>query len=257
MKSWIVIVGATCALWGGAPRAADGQPLPTPAYRTVDRATGARISLSRPGKDQAVIEVTTGRLSILKRLSPGRAETRIVSPAEDLTMTLDESGVVVRDARLGLVAGGTDQIGLTQARTRLQASAAVREALKLLDALEPVSGSPISQTLLVTQAMFESALDRPDAGADLELWARRPQRRRQLRTVAWQDGQEAQQAAEGPTDCWNDYAFEAIAAWIEYEQCVDAEEWWDAPGLLGCLLIYEMRAIGAFSWWVSCVGFRG
>jgi hypothetical protein len=223
----------------------------------VDRATGASISLFRPEPTVAVIQVATAQLTILKRLSPGRAETRIVTAAEDLTMTLDATGVAVRDARLGLTAGGADPSGLQQARTRLQASAAVRDALGLLDGLEPVAGSPISHTLLVTQAMLESALNRPSPGADLEMWARRPHRQLPVRTIAWQDGQEALEAQEGPSDCWNEYVFEAIAAWIQYEQCVDAEEWWDAPGLLSCLLIYDMRAIGAFSWWVSCVGFRG
>ena len=57
-------------------------------------------------------------------------------------------------------------------------------------------------------------------------------------------------------DCWTEYTAEAIAAWIEYENCVDSEQWWDVPGMLSCLAIYEMRAIGAFSVWASCVGLR-
>ncbi len=161
---------------------------------------------------------------------------------------------MVHDARLRLSAGGSDPVGLRQARERLATSAAASGALLLLTRLEPVSGSPITHTLLVTQALLGSALGVPRPGAELEAWARRPTRAARVRTIAWQDGQQMQ---EGPTDCWNEYAAEAIAAWIEYEQCVDAEEWWDAPGLLACLLIYDMRAIGAFSWWVSCVGFRG
>ncbi len=64
------------------------------------------------------------------------------------------------------------------------------------------------------------------------------------------------QDGDGPGDCWDVYVEEAIEAYIEYEECMSDEQWWDLWGQTGCAAIYEMRAIGAFSWWVSCVGFR-
>jgi hypothetical protein len=61
---------------------------------------------------------------------------------------------------------------------------------------------------------------------------------------------------DGPGHCWDAYAEEAIEAWMEYEDCVDNEDWYDVAGLGACLVIYEMRALGAFSWWLSCSAIR-
>jgi hypothetical protein len=55
----------------------------------------------------------------------------------------------------------------------------------------------------------------------------------------------------GPGDCWDAYVEEAIEAYLEYEDCMAQQAWWD---LLAT--IYDIRAIGAFSWWITCVGFR-
>jgi hypothetical protein len=64
------------------------------------------------------------------------------------------------------------------------------------------------------------------------------------------------QGGEGPGECWDVYVEEAIEAYLEYEECMASEQWWDLAGQAGCALVYDMRAIGAFSWWVTCVGFR-
>ena len=61
---------------------------------------------------------------------------------------------------------------------------------------------------------------------------------------------------QGPGTCWYLYAAEAIAAYIEYEDCMNQLYWYELLDMIGCALIYDMRAIGAFSWWVTCVGFR-
>ena len=60
----------------------------------------------------------------------------------------------------------------------------------------------------------------------------------------------------GPGECWYQYALEAIAAWKEYEDCYNSQAWYDILGKLGCATIYDVRAIGAFAWWMSCVGLK-
>jgi len=257
MRWQLAAIGAAGLIAGGPAMAQAGEPAPAPVYWRTDPATGATIRLFRPAPDRIFVEVTAAGLTIQKSLGPGRVDTRLVTPDEDVVIGLDRRGVFVTDSRLGLTADGRTPTGLERARSRLRASAAVNAAVALLDGLEPVAGSPVTGTLLVTQAMLESALGTPGAGRDLERWVQRPIAGARTVRVAWQDGQELLASPDGPTDCWEEYVAEAIAAWIEYEQCVDSEEWWDAPGLLSCLVIYDMRAIGAFSWWVSCVGFRG
>jgi hypothetical protein len=56
-----------------------------------------------------------------------------------------------------------------------------------------------------------------------------------------------------PTDCWEAYTKEAIAAFIEYEDCMKNLSWWEVLDAAACAAIYDMRAIGAFSWWLKCV----
>lgn len=256
MRRWIAAAGALAAL-AGVPSVAVADDVLAPIHRRTDPATGALIQLFRPSADRGIVEVLTPAVKIQKTLESGRVRTRVASAAEDLTITLDRGGVLLTDGRTGLTVDGRGWHGLQQVRRQLQASSAIVGALTLLEALEPQPGSPITHSLLVTQALLESALDRPEAGRALARWVRRPVAGVKVTRVSGSYVQDPQEMQEGPTDCWDQYATEAIAAWMEYEQCVDAEEWWDAPGLLSCLMIYEMRAIGAFSWWVSCVGFRG
>jgi len=255
MRWHLAALGAVGLLTAVPWPAVAGEKPASLVYRRMDDVTGATISLFRQGADRAVVEVASPRLTIRKEFLPGRTRTRLVTDAEDLTITLERSGVSVTDARLGLTLRGIDQTGLERARSRLRASAAAEAAVALLGSLEPRAASPISQTLLVTQALLESALGKPLPGRALTRWMQRPLAPVKALPVVWQDPLQLEQ--DGPTECWEQYVSEAVAAWMEYEECVDAEEWWDAPGLLSCLAIYDMRAIGAFSWWVSCVGFRG
>jgi hypothetical protein len=255
MKS-VIVLGFVGLLGLAAGSASAEVPRIAPVFRVVDAATGATVSVFRPAPDRAVVEVVSGEVTIVKSLAPGVAETRVISRREDLTVRLSRAGVSVRDARLGLTADGIDQAGLTRARTRLQASRAVREAIGLLEHLELGEDSPVGYTLRATRALLESAVTITRTASGMATSRTGSLSAPRLADSGLRGGD--QEAAEGdsPTDCWEAYTKEAIEAWIEYEQCVDSEEWYDALGLVSCLTIYEMRAIGAFSWWVSCVGFR-
>jgi hypothetical protein len=258
MKSFIAVLGTVCVVGVAVGVAAAEVPGVSPVYRSVDAATGATVTVYRPAPDRALVEVEAGSLRIVKSLAPGVAETRLLSPHEDLAIRLTRAGVSVRDGRLGVVIAGADEAGLQQARARLRASRVVRDAIGLLGRLGLPGGSPVSHTLRVTEALLEAAVRSKivtgRAGGPRPLVAPAP---RPLAVAYRQEGMQTVEEGDGPTGCWDAYAKEAIAAWIEYEQCVDSEEWWDAIGLVSCAVIYEMRALGAFSWWVSCVGFRG
>jgi hypothetical protein len=61
----------------------------------------------------------------------------------------------------------------------------------------------------------------------------------------------------GPGECWDEYVKEAVACYKEFEDCMRGLSWYDVIGKTACATIYDLRAIGAFYWWVSCVGLRG
>jgi hypothetical protein len=60
--------------------------------------------------------------------------------------------------------------------------------------------------------------------------------------------------SQTPTECWETYAKEAILAYKEYEDCTDDLAWYEVLDLAACAAIYDMRALGAFAWWLRCVG---
>jgi hypothetical protein len=44
-----------------------------------------------------------------------------------------------------------------------------------------------------------------------------------------------------------------VAAYVEYEECMKDLSWWEFLDEAACATVYDMRAIGAFSWWMKCV----
>ena len=44
---------------------------------------------------------------------------------------------------------------------------------------------------------------------------------------------------------------------IEYAECVKNLKWWDPIGEPRCAVIYEVRIIGAFAWYMDCVKLFG
>jgi hypothetical protein len=113
--------------------------------------------------------------------------------------------------------------------------------------------SPLRQTLLSTRAFLLASAGDDSGASEIARSIRQLEMARRGAGYIRTAGQDL----TGPSVCWTLYAVEAIAAYIEYEGCMDSEEWWDILGQISCAVIYDIRAIGAFAWWLSCVGLNG
>jgi hypothetical protein len=237
-------------LAGSGPAWAAGPGSDRPAvFRHVDAAAGATVRAFVSAEGTVTVEVAAETLTIRKEITRQRAVTRFTTPVEDVRLAVSTSGIEVVDRHRRVSAGPTDTDAVQRVFERLRMSPAVHRALIVLDTLTPAANSPVTHSLLVTQTTLEHALGVREAGRDLAAWMRGLRSRVRITPVGLQSG-------PGPGDCWDAYTQEAIEAWIEYEECIEDADWWSQLELYGCGIIYELRAVGAFSWWVSCVGLR-
>jgi hypothetical protein len=113
------------------------------------------------------------------------------------------------------------------------------------------AATPVQPMLITTRLFLTSAAGKPASNQEFARWARAA-RAVTTPTTLRVGMQESQ--GRTPTECWNEYTKEAIAAWVEMEECVlEHRAWWDYFGREGCAAVYDVRAIGAFSWWLKCV----
>ena len=236
-------------LLAGSAAYADQRPL----QRRTDPATGAELRLyqgQRPGRD-ARIEIQDPSVLIRKEVANGSLLTTIVAGSEQVSVAIGRDGLVVTRGSQRVSADRAHRDQLEVARKLVASSAAVARAKTLLAKLTSGSASPLRQTAMVTRVMLLT-LSGDVAGAEaLSRLAREESDRVTIKRASLGEGEE-----DGPGECWRVYALEAIAAYKEYEDCYNSQSWYDVLGKLGCATVYDMRAIGAFAWWMSCVGLR-
>ena len=245
-------LAAILTIAAGTVLGADVTTRSKPAYVTTDTATGAHIRVYR-AEGLVSLEIDHPTVQIRKQLLNGETKTTMRVGREEVVIALARDAVTVTTPHGRAQAGRQHPERVRQVQALLASSPAAARAAALIGRLQLAADSPVHQTLLSTRALLLSSRG-DDSGAReisrsigrLEL-AR--SRAGHIRTSSEEQG--------GPGACWTLYAVEAIAAYIEYEGCMNGEEWWDLFGQISCAIIYEIRAIGAFAWWLSCVGLRG
>jgi hypothetical protein len=217
--------------------------------RSTDPVTGAELTISRGDAGAVAIDVQARELRIRKELAAGRMLTSVKTPTDELTIEFDR--------RTFTVTGGGRRVEVTPdhpdrieaARSIIAHSDAATRGAALLGRIGVGPTTPLRLLLLSTRVVLQAG--EPDAGtkADAAAWLENSRRRSRgpLTRVSLDDG---------PGDCWDKYAAEAIAAYMEYEDCMDNVKWYDLLGAPACAIIYDMRALGAFSWWLGCVSFN-
>jgi len=244
-KSLTIACMAIAAGCLAAP-AASGAPGPLPATpRVVHQLTDAVGTTTRVYYSTATditVEIRNPRVTIQKHFTLGRSETTIQSGADRVRLTLDPGGLVVSTSR-GATRLGAGEAAARRARALLQQSPAFRQALTTLAAMQVSPKTPVAPLVLTTRAFLQSLSGDVSGYVAVGAWTR--QALSTSRIVKVLDST--------PGECWNEYVKEAVAAYDEMTDCVKNTAWWDLAGSSACHLIYDLRAIGAFSWWVSCV----
>jgi hypothetical protein len=243
--TWVKAVLVLVVCVGGRGAALAQTPPGTDVIRdVVEPVSGARLRIYRAPLGEAVFDVSNPEVSIDKRVSRAGSVTTIATADERVSLLVTPTRVVVEGLGDTLELAKGSRADADILRARFAASKAVRRAVNLLEEVRLPMQSPMFHALQAARMLLETASGvkaTPRSSAILSDLLQR-----QRTTVRVQ---------QGPGDCWTSYAMEAIATYIEYEQCVDGEQWWDVFGMMSCLAIYELRAIGAASWYLNCVGF--
>lgn len=216
--------------------------------RVKDPATGLEVRVFIGGSADVSIEVGDRTVQIEKSLVHGAAVTTISTSAEHLRLTTDDTRRMTLDGSLGRIeatAGHPDRFDAI--RRVLATSDAVRRAIALLGRLDLGPRSPVGHTLVTTRAMLLAESGSSQGAVDLSRWVRNARQALSLVPVSLQTG---------PGDCWKEYTIEAIATYDELQDCLRGLKWYEVGGELECGTLYDLRAIGAFSWYLHCVALR-
>ncbi|MFI5176971.1 MAG: hypothetical protein ACHQO8_00310 [Vicinamibacterales bacterium] len=248
-KSIGIAVAAACAAaLMGSPVAAAAASASKGVVTMADPASGARIRLQQDKPGEVAIEVSDRQVTVRRQLTPGRLQTDVTTASEKISFVLDPGGLAISTSRGKLRMSLTDPDAGRAAAQLLGSSVALRRASALLGRVKLGDSSPVTHTLLLTRAfLLAMAGQRDEAMAVVQQARATLQAVRIVRT----------RFGGGPDDCWNEYAREAIAAYKELEDCMKNVAWYDIFGGAACTSIYDLRAIGAFSWYLSCVGLSG
>ncbi|MEZ5318628.1 MAG: hypothetical protein R2752_14610 [Vicinamibacterales bacterium] len=243
MQAWkagVLMVAVCVAPWSSA--AAQDGASPAVLREAIEPVSGARIRLFDAPKGEVAFDVSAGGVTVAKRVGAAAATTTVTAGHDAIAIRLTASRLVIEDRAGRVTFEGGDRVAAEAIRARLAASPLVRRALDLLGEVRFREISPMAQLLVATrQFLAETSGIRETTPV-----SRNP--------LAAASAVVVSRVVDGPGDCWNEYSKEAIAAYIEYEQCMAETKWYQLAPRAACEFVYEMRAIGAFSWWVACTG---
>lgn len=221
-------------------------------HHGTDQNTGAVVRVFKTAAGGR-IELQTPELRLTKEVTGSKVVTRMRQGKDELVLSLDEKNLVVATPAGRVSAARNDRKALERLRQLISGSAVGHEAAVLIGKLGFGAATPVHPMLVTTRVFLLTASGERVTRANLSGWARETQPKTgqgETLKVVWQ---EKDRSDMSPTDCWNAYAKEAIAAWIEYEDCMADVSWWEFLDAAACAAVYDMRAIGAFSWWLKCV----
>ena len=198
--------------------------------------SGTRIDLQAPG------------LGIRKELIEGRVRTTITSGRDSLVIEAGPQFVSVATKGRTAVATAANPAPLATTKRLVAESPLAARAAALIAKIGFGDRSPLQPLLLTTRAFLLAARDDASGGRELAAWMANV--RNTPRVIPASFGQKT------PTECWNAYGDELVNAYTDYIDCVQGIRWYSLYTEKGCAMIYELRILGAFTWWASCVSLR-
>jgi hypothetical protein len=211
-----------------------------------DSRTGAEIKIRQGSQSDVQIDVQQAGLGIQKSVRPGRTTVVVRDGKETLTIAM-ERGVLAVSSRAGVVrVTALNLVDMPAAQARVAGFSGLGRAIMLLRGLDVAPRSPLQPILLSLRALLESGRAEYHAASALDEWHRALKERATVRPVSQKD--------LTASECWDEYAKEAIRARIDYEHCVADLRWYELLDYTGCATVYDLRAIAAMAWFLRCVG---
>jgi hypothetical protein len=213
-----------------------------------DRVTGAAVRVYRT-TGGARIDVEAPAIRLRKQLINNKVVTSLSGSGESLVIEFDGRTFSASGTRGRASAMRGDEATLRRVRKLVAESPLTGRAAALIGRMAFGANSALEPVLLTTRAFLLGLSDDLSGLRDVSEWMRQARSRTQV--IRASVGQKT------PSECWAEYSKEAIAAWTEYEECMKNVKWWDPFGEAACTLVYDLRALGAFTWWLDCVKLLG
>ena len=242
MKKMTHVLGLLVLMSGALAESAAAQE--RLIQEATDSVTGATLRVYSTTSGPR-LEVRTPKLLLQKQVSKDHVVTTLKGSGESLTIDLARSCVSVATNRVRVVAAHTDAKPLERARQIVADSALAGRAADLIGRIGFGTHSAIQPLLLTTRAFLLTARHDDSGARDVSEYMRNLKSRDRVVPVAM--GQRT------PTDCWKAYGDELVDAYTDYVECVKNLHWYDPFGETGCAVVYEVRIVGAFTWYSGCV----
>ncbi len=211
-----------------------------------DVRSGAEVRVLQGGPQEMQIEVLGRGVVVRKLVEPKAATVTVNAAGETLTIAVARDAMAVTARRRTVMVTSRNVIDLPAAQRLVAGFAGWSAATRLLRTMQIRQESPLQPLILSLRVLLESARGERYAAADLQTWHQRLQDRVVVRPVAQRDLTASQ--------CWDEYAKEAIRAQIDYDHCVDGLSWYEVIDMGGCALVFDLRAVAAMAWYLRCVG---
>ena len=243
-------VAAAAAVLSASPAQAADKIL----HHAIDRSTGAVVRVVKTSTGNRV-EVESAGLRVSRHVADSKVTTVIRDEREELVVSFERGRLNV-SSPLGRLSATTAQPRQMDAARRLiDGFPGSRKALSLITKLGFGPETPVLPLLVTTRSFLLAVTESAVSPVDNAVFRRRVEAAsgpRVMKAALAQDtGKKTSDLT--PTECWEIYSKEAIKAYMDYEDCVRDLAWYQFLDLTACAAIYDLRAIGAFSWWMSCV----
>jgi hypothetical protein len=239
----VFMVAAAAVLLVARGAEAQDVDLGKPIYQFADEMAGTAVRIYQPRPGQIAWVASDALVTVRKIAARDRTVTTMETKADKAAVTIASTGVVVERGGRTVVAKPGDLKQAGDARKLVERSEALRHGIALLGRVSVGPRSPIEHQLRTTRAILLSLM-----GNQTGMVA--------IRAMTMPAGEPRVMAAsvQSPTECWDSYAKEAIAAFKEYEDCLSGLSWYEIFDWMSCAVIYDLRAIGAMAWYLKCVG---
>lgn len=228
--------------WSASPLVAQDRLL----QQATDPVTHAIVRVYKTQQGSR-IDVVAKDVELRKELIGTTVVTTVKTGSDSLTVRSEPEKLTVSSRRASVFVSREDQSGESAIRRLVASSVPAQRAAALIGRMGLGPQSPLRPTLMATRAMFLDAAG--DGTGTQELVRSMRASHVRLVRVGGQD--------RTPTECWREYEKEAIQAFDDMSYCIDNVKWWNPFGNMGCSLIYDLRLIGAFTWYLNCVKLLG
>ncbi len=232
--------------WGAEGDGSDAVSRGRLVQRLKDPVAGGEVRVYSAGTAGLTLEVADSHVRVVKTMGAKGSETTIVAGQEQVRLVQDGTGLVVTTGDGVTWRPGRNRQAAERTRDRLLKSPAMKRAFTLLDTMTLPATTPLAPMVWGVKVVVHAAMGDGRALTRPPRVASSSSAKARLLPVGLQD--------HGPGWCWDEYAKEAIKAQLEVEDCLANLKWYDFFGDDRCWIIFEMRAFGAFVWWIKCVG---